>query len=176
MRRLAKVVNFGVIYGMSSFGLEQATELSREEAHKFITTYFEQHPGVTNYLEQTKNQARERGYVATLLGRRRYIPEINATNRMVRESAERMAINMPVQGTSADIIKVAMVRLQEEMDKRCLKSKMLLQVHDELIFEVPEDEMEEMSCLVPETMAAAVNLAVPLRVDIKIGNNWGEME
>ena len=176
MRRLAKVVNFGVIYGMSSYGLEQATELSSEEAHRFITTYFEQHPGVAQYLEQTKKQAREQGYVATLLGRRRYIPEINSTNRQVREAAERMAINMPVQGTSADIIKVVMVRLHNEMQKRRLASKMILQVHDELIFEVPEEELGEMSRLVPETMAAAVSLGVPLKVDIKTGGNWGEME
>ncbi len=176
MRRLAKTVNFGVIYGMSEYGLEQATELSRNEATQFIASYFTQHPGVEQYLETTKQQARRTGYVQTLLGRRRYIPEINSSNRQVREAAERMAINMPVQGTSADIIKVAMINLYREMQKRQLKSKMLLQVHDELIFEVPEDEIEEMSQLVSETMSTAVKLSVPLKVDIKTGNNWGEME
>jgi DNA polymerase-1 len=176
MRRLAKVVNFGIIYGMSSYGLEQATELSREEAHSFISTYFDKYPGVARYLEETKQQVRKRGYVQTLLGRRRYLPDINSPNRQVRESAERMAINMPVQGTSADIIKVAMVKLHAEMDKRRLKSKLILQVHDELIFEVPDKELEEIYRLIPDTMANAVILDVPLKVDIKTGDNWGEME
>ena len=176
MRRLAKTVNFGVIYGMSDYGLEQATELSRQEAAQFITSYFEKYPGVRGYLESTKQQARELGYVQTLLGRKRFIPEINSANRQVREAAERMAINMPVQGTSADIIKVAMVSLYREMAKRRLKSKMLLQVHDELIFEVPQEEMEIMRWLVPQVMSTALVLSVPLKVDIKTGSNWGEME
>ncbi len=176
MRRLAKTVNFGVIYGMSDDGLEQATELSREEAARFITAYFEKYPGVKQYLESTKKQARETGYVETLLGRRRFIPEINSANRQVREAAERMAINMPVQGTSADIIKVAMINLYREMDKRRLKSKLLIQVHDELIFEVPQEELDEMKELVPQVMSTALELSVPLKVDIKTGNNWGEME
>jgi len=176
MRRLAKTVNFGVIYGMSDYGLEQATELSREEAAQFITSYFEKYPGVKQYLESTKQQARELGYVQTLLGRKRFIPEINSPNRQVREAAERMAINMPVQGTSADIIKVAMINLYREMNKRQLKSKLLLQVHDELVFEVPQEELETMRQLVPQVMSAALALSVPLKVDIKTGNNWGEME
>jgi len=176
MRRLAKTVNFGVIYGMSDYGLEQATELSREEATQFIATYFAKYPGVKQYLESTKEQARERGYVQTLLGRRRFIPEVNSSNRQVREAAERMAINMPVQGTSADIIKVAMINLDREMEKCRLKSKMLLQVHDELILEVPRDELEEMKKLVPRIMSSAIKLSIPLKVDIKTGNNWGEME
>ncbi len=176
MRRLAKTVNFGVIYGMSEYGLEQATELSREEAARFIAAYFEKYPGVKQYLEATKEQARKLGYVQTLLGRRRPIPEIDSGNRQVREAAERMAINMPVQGTSADIIKVAMNKLDREMAKRQLKSKMLLQVHDELLFEVPEDELEEMRHLVPEIMSTALELSVPLKVDVKEGKNWGEME
>ncbi len=175
MRRVAKTVNFGVIYGMSGYGLEQATELSREEAAQFITAYFEKYPGVKQYLESTKEQARKEGYVQTLLGRRRSIPEINSPNRQVREAAERMAINMPVQGTSADIIKVAMINLDREIDKRQLKSKLLLQVHDELIFEVPEAELEEMRQLVPEIMSTALELSIPLKVGIKTGTNWGEM-
>ncbi|MDD4985426.1 MAG: DNA polymerase I, partial [Dehalococcoidales bacterium] len=176
MRRLAKTVNFGVIYGMSDYGLEQATELSRQEAAQFITSYFEKYPGVRDYLESTKKQARELGYVQTLLGRKRFIPEIKSSNRQVREAAERMAINMPVQGTSADIIKVAMVNLYREMTERRLKSKMLLQVHDELIFEVPAEEMDVMRRLVPQVMSTALVLGVPLKVDIKAGSNWGEME
>jgi DNA polymerase-1 len=176
MRRVAKTVNFGVIYGMSEYGLEQATELSREEAAQFITSYFEKYLGVKQYLEATKQQARERGYVQTLLGRRRSIPEINSTNRQVREAAERMAINMPVQGTSADIIKVAMVNLYREMQKRQLKSRMLLQVHDELLFEVPAAELEEMRELAPRIMSTALKLSIPLKVDSKVGQNWGEMK
>jgi DNA polymerase-1 len=175
MRRLAKTVNFGVIYGMSDYGLEQATELSREEAGRFIAAYFGKYPGVRKYLDATKEQAREKGYVQTLLGRRRFIPDINSKNRQVREAAERMAINMPVQGTSADIIKVSMINLYREMARRQLKSKMLLQVHDELVFEVPEAELEEMRQLVPDVMDKAVKLDVPLKVDTKVGRNWGEM-
>jgi len=176
MRRVAKTVNFGVIYGMSDYGLEQATELSREEAARFIAAYFEKYQGVKKYLESTKEQARKTGYVQTLLGRRRFIPEINSSNRQVREAAERMAINMPVQGTSADIIKVAMINLYREMEKQRLKSKMLLQVHDELVFEVPEEELPTMRQLVPDMMSTALELSVPLKVDTKMGSNWGEME
>jgi len=131
---------------------------------------------VKEYLESTKKLARESGYVQTILDRRRTIPEINSSNRNLREAAERMAINMPVQGTSADIIKVAMVRLDEEMIKRHLKSKLLLQVHDELIFEVPEDELEEMKKLVPHIMSTSLKLSLPLKVDVKTGKNWGQMK
>jgi DNA polymerase I len=176
MRRLAKTVNFGVIYGMSEFGLEQATELSRKEAGQFITAYFEKYPGVRSYLDKTREQAHHQGYVETSLGHRRYVPEVNSPNRMVREAAERMAINMPVQGTSSDIIKVAMINLYRAMKERGLKSRMLLQVHDELIFEVPENEIEEMKPLVIEKMAQALKLEVPVKVDIKSGPNWGAME
>jgi DNA polymerase I len=176
MRRLAKTVNFGVIYGMSEFGLEQATELSRKEAGHFIAAYFEKYPGVRQYLDRTRDQAHRDGYVETILGHRRYVPEVNSPNRMVREAAERMAINMPVQGTSSDIIKVAMVNLYKEMLHRQLKSRMLLQVHDELIFEVPQDEVDEMTALVRERMSNAIKLDVPVKVDIKSGLNWGAME
>ena len=175
MRRNAKTVNFGVIYGMSDYGLEQATNLSREEASQFIALYFEKYPKVKEYLEATKERARKLGYVQTMLGRRRFLPEINSSNRMVRESAERMAINAPVQGSSADIIKVAMINIHREMEKRNLKSKMLLQIHDELLFEVPEEEVGEMKSLVGELMPRAVELCVPVKIDIKLGRNWGEM-
>ncbi len=175
MRRNAKTVNFGVVYGMSDYGLEQATELNREEASQFIALYFEKYPKVKEYLEATKEQARKLGYVQTMLGRRRYLPEINSSNRMVRGAAERMAINAPVQGSSADIIKVAMINLHREMGKRDLKSKMLLQIHDELLFEVPEDEVEGIKALVGEIMPWAVELRVPVKIDIKLGRNWGEM-
>ncbi len=175
MRRAAKTVNFGVIYGMSDYGLEQATELSREGAAQFIALYFERYPGVKEYIEITKEQARKLGYVQTVLGRRRFIPEINSPNRQVREAAERMAINAPVQGTSADIIKVAMINIHREIKKRNLKSKMLLQIHDELVFEVPQEEVEEMKSLVSEIMSQAMKLCVPLKIDVKLGKNWAEM-
>jgi len=176
MRRNAKTVNFGVVYGMSDYGLVQATNLNREEAAQFIALYFEQYPGVKKHLETTKEHARKLGYVQTMLGRRRFLPEINSPNRMVREAAERMAINAPVQGSSADIIKVAMINLHREMEKKNLKSKMLLQIHDELLFEVPEGEMEEMKTLVRELMSRAVELCVPVKIDVKLGRNWGEMK
>ncbi len=175
MRRAAKTINFGVIYGMSGYGLQQATDLSREEAELFITTYFSRYPGVKNYIENTKRQAASQGYVQTVLGRRRYIPEINSPNRLAREAAERMAINMPVQGTSADIIKIAMVNLHREMVKKNMKTRMTLQVHDELVFEVAPDEMDVMKEMVNRIMPAAMKLAVPLKIDVKVGKNWGEM-
>ncbi len=175
MRRAAKTINFGVIYGMSGYGLQQATDLTREEAELFISTYFKRYPGVKNYIENTKRQAAALGYVQTVLGRRRYIPEINSTNRLAREAAERMAINMPVQGTSADIIKIAMVNLHREMVKRGLKTMLTLQVHDELVFEAPAAEMDILKQLVREIMPNAMMLAVPLKIDVKAGPNWGEM-
>jgi DNA polymerase-1 len=175
MRRNAKTVNFGVVYGMSDYGLEQATKLSREEAAQFIALYFEKYPKVKEYLEATKEQAHKLGYVQTVLGRRRFLPEINSSNRLVREAAERMAINAPVQGSSADIIKIAMINLHREMEKRKRKSKMLLQIHDELLFEVPEQEVEEMKSLVVRLMPEAFQLRVPVKVDIKLGKNWAEM-
>jgi DNA polymerase-1 len=175
MRRVAKTVNFGVIYGMSDYGLEQATDFSREEAAQFIASYFEKYPKVKEYIEDTKVQARELGYVQTVLGRRRYIPEIKSPNRQIKEGAERMAINMPVQGTTADIIKIAMINIHREMQKRNLRSQMILQVHDELVFEVSPDETETIRELVAELMPAALKLSVPLKIDIKVGKNWGEM-
>ena len=181
MRRVAKTVNFGVIYGMSDYGLEQATSLSRAEASQFIKTYFDKYKGVAEYLEATKQQARQHGYVETLLGRRRYIPDINNSNGMIRMAAERMAINMPIQGTAADITKLAMIMVQKEMDDRGLGPngsgcRMLLQVHDELVFEVPADALDEMKHLVLEIMPKALKLDVPLVADVKVGANWGEMK
>ncbi|MEA1958659.1 MAG: DNA polymerase I, partial [Chloroflexota bacterium] len=180
MRRLAKTVNFGVIYGMSGYGLEQATDLSRAEASQFIKTYFDKYGGVKEYLESTKQQARERGYVETMIGRRRYIPDINSSNGQVRASAERMAINMPIQGTAADITKLAMILVQRAMDDRGLGAggrgcRMLLQVHDELVFEVPPEALDDMRRLVIEVMPNALKLDVPLTADVKSGDNWGEM-
>jgi DNA polymerase-1 len=174
MRRVAKTVNFGVIYGMSDYGLEQATSFSREEAAGFIKAYFQKYPGVLEYIENTKRLARELGYVQTVMGRRRYIPELNSPNRQIREAAERMAINMPIQGTSADIIKVAMINIFQEMQANGIQSKMLLQVHDELVFEIHPAEEEKMHKLVSERMRDAVQLRVPLKVEVRMGKNWGE--
>ncbi|MBI4199755.1 MAG: DNA polymerase I [Chloroflexi bacterium] len=176
MRRLAKVMNFGVIYGLSAHGIAQQTELSREQGAAFIESYFGKYPGIRAYIEETKRLARERGYVETLLGRRRYIPEIHHSSFQVRQAAERMAINMPVQGTAADIIKIAMARIQQRMEEQRLRSRMLLQVHDELIFEVPPEELEATKAMVLELMPSAMALAVPLKVDVKVGPSWGDLE
>jgi DNA polymerase I len=175
-RRLAKTINFGVLYGMGSYGLARDSGLSQPEAAKFIELYWSRYPAVRSFMDHTLREGRERGYVSTLLGRRRYMPEFRSNNAGVRQAAERMAINAPVQGTAADIIKIAMNRLHDQMKARNLKSKMLLQVHDELLFEVPKSELEEMGELVCSTMEGAIELSVPLRVELKSGKNWGEMQ
>ena len=176
MRRIAKVMNFGVIYGLSAYGISQQTDLSREEGASFIQTYFSKYPGIQEYTDATKKQARDLGYVETLLKRRRYLPEITSGNFPVRQAAERMAVNMPIQGTAADIIKIAMVRIQERMDQLKLRSMMIIQVHDELIFEVPNDELDQMRAIILEVMPLAMSLSVPLKVELKTGHRWGEME
>ena len=175
-RRLAKTINFGVLYGMGSYGLARDTGLSPAEASKFIELYWSRYPMVRALMDRTLEEGREKGYVSTLLGRRRYSPELRSRNGGIRQQAERMAINAPVQGTAADIIKIAMNRLHDEMKARGMKSKMLLQVHDELMFEVPTSELEELQELVCETMEGAMTLSVPLKVEVKYGVNWGEMQ
>ena len=176
MRRIAKVMNFGIIYGLSAHGIAQQTELDVKEGAAFIESYLGRYPGISDYVEATKHHAREQGYVETILGRRRYLPEIKQSNFHVRQAAERMAINMPVQGAAADVIKIAMVRIHERMTERGVKSRMLLQVHDELIFEVPPDEMDLMKETVLELMPSALELAVSLKVDLKVGPTWGDLE
>ena len=176
MRRIAKIMNFGVIYGLSAFGISQQTDLAPDEGARFIEGYFARYPGIQDYLEATKAQVRKVGYLETVCGRRRYIPEVNSFNYQARQAAERMAVNMPVQGTAADIIKLAMISIDERMQREKLRSRMILQVHDELIFEVPEEEMQAMRALVLELMPAALELAVPLKVDLKSGPTWGDME
>ena len=176
MRRVAKVLNFGVIYGLSPHGIAQQTGFSREEGTKFIETYFNKYPGISEYIESVKAQARETQYVETMMRRRRYLPEINASNFNVRGAAERMAINMPIQGTAADIMKLAMIRVQNRLEKEQLRTKMLLQVHDELVFEMPQEEMDALKELVFDEMPAAMELDVTLKVDAKWGYNWGDME
>ena len=176
MRRIAKVLNFGVIYGLSAHGISQQTGFSREEGTTFIENYFAKYPGISEYLERVKASARETQYVETLLGRRRSVPEINASNFNVRGAAERMAINMPIQGTAADIMKLAMIRVHRRLAAESLRAKMLLQVHDELVFEVPQEEMETLKDLVFDEMPAAMDLDVTLKVDAKWGETWGDME
>ncbi len=175
MRRIAKVVNFGVVYGLSDFGLARDTGMSREDAHTFIDAYFTNFPAVTTYLEQVRNHAREYGWVETFIGRRRYIADIRAANRQIRFAAERMAVNMPIQGGAADIMKQAMILVDAALRESGLRSRMLLQVHDELLLEAPADEVETLIPLLRERMGAAEALRVPLEVDVKVGDNWGDM-
>ncbi len=174
-RRIAKSVNFGLSYGQSAFGLAQQTGMSREEATQFIKTYFEKYPGVREYIDRTKRQAAKQGYVETLLGRRRYFPNLAKMRGPERGRAEREAINMPIQGTAADIIKIAMIRLHQALRERRLHSRMLLQVHDELVLEAPDDEVDLVIPLVREVMGGAYELAAPLKVDVEVGQNWLEM-
>jgi DNA polymerase-1 len=175
MRRLAKVVNFGILYGLSGFGLSQAASIGRAEAQRFIDDYFATHPRVRAYIDRVVAEGRTQGYVTTLLGRRRYLPELHARNPVARGAAERMASNAPIQGTASDIIKLAMVRLAAALAARGLRSRMLLQVHDELLLEVPEAEAGAVRALLPEVMEGVMTLAVPLRVDVKEGRDWAEV-
>lgn len=178
MRRIAKSINFGLSYGMGAYGLAQRTGLSHEEAAEFIANYFARYPKVQEYIEETKRMAREKGYVSTLLGRRRYFPELQSTSRAhdrVKRAAERMAINMPIQGSAADIIKIAMIRLHRALQEKGLASRLTLQVHDELVLEVPEEEVKTVAPLVRSVMEGAYELRAPLKVDIKVGKNWEEM-
>ncbi|WP_106766376.1 DNA polymerase I [Paenibacillus faecalis] len=174
MRRSAKAVNFGIVYGISDYGLSQNLNITRKEAAQFINQYFEVFQGVRHYMDDIVKQAKQLGYVKTLLERRRYLPEINASNYNMRSFAERTAMNTPIQGTAADIIKLAMVHMDAALRERQLKSRMLLQVHDELVFEVPEEEIETMKVLVPEVMSKALELAVPLKTEVSYGRNWYE--
>ena len=176
-RRIAKAVNFGIVYGMSGFGLAARLDIPREEADRFIAGYFERYPKVQQYMRDTIEQARELGYVQTLLGRRRYLPEIHAGNSNIRASAERMAINMPVQGTAAEVIKLAMLRVQERLDDLGSNVKMLLQIHDELVFECPLSERGALDSMLLEVMPRVMpELDVPLAVELKSGVRWGEFE
>lgn len=176
MRRIAKIMNFGVLYGLSAYGISQQTGLSPDEGSKFIATYFGKYPGVKDYIESVKANVKKTGYVETLLGRRRYIHEVHSSNHNVRAAGERMAINMPIQGTAADMLKIAMIRMQARMDALKLRSMMIIQVHDELIFETPQDELEQMKSIVVDQMSSAMILSVPLEVELKTGYTWGDME
>ncbi|MBB6670998.1 DNA polymerase I [Cohnella nanjingensis] len=174
MRRQAKAVNFGIVYGISDYGLSQNLHITRKEAAAFIEQYFNAFPGVRRYMDDIVDQAKRDGYVKTLLERRRYLPDIRSSNFNLRSFAERTAMNTPIQGTAADVIKLAMVRMDEALRERGLKSRMLLQVHDELVFEVPPEELDTMRELVPDVMSKALQLDVPLLAEVSAGVNWYE--
>jgi DNA polymerase-1 len=179
MRRMAKTVNFGLLYGQGAYGMSQTASVTQEEAARFIESYFARFPGVRGYMEEIVSQARAQGYVETLQGRRRYFPELAPDSKApqhVQAAAERMAINMPIQGTAADIIKIAMIRLHRALAEQGLRGRMNLQVHDELVLEVPGKEVAKTAALVREVMEGALELAAPLRVDIGVGQNWLEMK
>ena len=174
LRRSAKAINFGLIYGMSSFGLAQQLGLSRSQAQSYIDLYFTRYPGVKNYMNNIKDQAREQGYVETLFGRRLYLPEIKSRNAVRRQYAERTAINAPMQGTAADIIKRAMINVDHWLITDVPDAKMIMQVHDELVFEIAENKVNQYTAIIRDIMCSAANLSVPLIVDIGTGNNWDE--
>jgi len=172
MRERCKMVNFGIIYGMSAFGLAQRLNLPRKQAGELIEAYFERYPGIRRYMEQSIDDARARGYARTVLGRRRYLRDINSRNATARQAAERFAINTPVQGTAADLIKLAMVRVAREIKAAGMKSRLVLQIHDELLFDVPRDEEPALRKLVREAMSGALDLGVPLEVQLGSGRTW----
>ena len=173
-RRIAKTANFGIMYGISSFGLSQRLHIGRGEAKKIIEDYFANFPAISSFIEDTLTSARETGYVETIFGRRRYLPDINSKNGTVRSLAERTAINAPIQGTSADIIKLAMINVERRMEKEGLQSRMILQIHDELVFDAVVDEVEVLEKIVREEMENVTVLSVPLTVECNHGNNWLE--
>ena len=176
MRRTAKMVNFGIIYGISAFGLSQRLngEISRSEASQIIEEYFKQYPGVKAFQESTIEQAKSDGYVETLTGRRRYLRDIDSRNGMIRAAAERTAINTPIQGTAADMIKVAMVNVSNLLDSGNYETRMLLQVHDELVFDLHKEEQEELIPKIEQAMKDALPLSVPIAVESGTGENWLE--
>ena len=174
-RTIAKSANYAILYGVSAFGLSQATKIGRDEAQRYISEYFKTHPAVRAFIDTTLTHGREQGWVATLLGRRRYLPDLRSNNPVARNAAERMAMNAPVQGTASDMIKIAMVRVHAALRDRGLKARMLLQVHDELLFEAPPDEVDAVKALAVELMEGALPLDVPIVVDVKAGRDWSEV-
>ena len=173
-RRSAKAINFGLIYGMSAFGLARQLGINRKQAAEYIELYFARYPGVQNYMNNIRYTAAENGFVETFFGRRLYLPEINSRNGMRRQAAERTAINAPMQGTAADIIKRAMISVDDWLQSSELQSRMIMQVHDELVLEVPESELEVVKQGLIERMESAAELLVPLVVDVGVGDNWDE--
>lgn len=173
-RRIAKTANFGIMYGISAFGLAQRLRIGRKEAQKIIDDYFAGFPSILSFIEDTKASARETGYVETIFGRRRYIPDINSKNGTLRTLAERNAVNAPIQGTSADIIKMAMIEVDKAMAEAGIKSRMVLQIHDELVFDAIPEEIEDLKRIVIDRMENVVKLSVPLTVECNYGKNWLE--
>jgi DNA polymerase-1 len=174
-RTIAKSANYAILYGVSAFGLSQATKIDQKEAQRYINEYFATHPAVRAFIDTTLTEGRERGWVATLLGRRRYLPDLRSNNPVARNAAERMAMNAPVQGTASDMIKIAMVRVHRALRERGLRARMLLQVHDELLFEAPSDEVTAVETLARDLMEGALPLDVPIVVDVKSGRDWSEV-
>jgi DNA polymerase-1 len=172
MRSRAKSANFGIIYGVSSFGLSENLKISKSEAKSLIDGYFESYPKVKIFMDNMIRQSRQKGFVSTIFGRKRYIPEINSRNAMLRSSGERMAINTPVQGTAADIVKIAMLNCHKKIKKDFPEAKLLLQVHDELVFDIPSEIKENFTKSIQYEMENAVKLSVPLSVTINNGKNW----
>ena len=175
-RRVAKILNFGVIYGLGPIGVARQTDLTRKQGQEFIDLYFGKYPGIHNYIEQAKQSARDTGFAQTVTGRRRYLPDINAGHPGHRAAAERVSVNMPIQGTAADVIKLAMINISKEMKTQVMQSKMSIQVHDELIFEIAPGELMEMQMMVTTMMPEAMDLTVPLLVEAKTGPTWGDMD
>ena len=173
-RRNAKAVNFGIVYGISSFGLSQDLSITRKEAQDYIEKYFETYPRIKEFLDGCVRAAKEQGYVTTMFGRRRQVPELKSSNFMQRSFGERVAMNAPIQGTAADIIKIAMVRVDRRLKEQNLRSRLLLQVHDELLVEAHLEEIEEVKRILKEEMSGAALLSVPLEIDMKQGDNWYE--
>jgi DNA polymerase I len=173
-RRIAKVINFGLIYGMSAFGLAANLGITRDAAKLYIDRYFARYPGVARYMDETRMDAKSRGYVETVFGRRLWLPEINGGNGPRRQAAERAAINAPMQGTAADLIKLSMIAVQKWLDERGIETKMIMQVHDELVLEVPESELAEVRKRLPELMCSVAQLKVPLVAEVGVGANWEE--
>ncbi|MFR6467838.1 MAG: DNA polymerase, partial [Lachnospiraceae bacterium] len=173
-RRNAKAVNFGIVYGISSFGLSQDLSISRKEASEYIEKYFETYPGIKSFLDGLVENAKKNGYVTTLYGRRRPMPELKSSNFMQRSFGERVAMNAPIQGTAADIIKIAMIHVSERLKKEQLKSRLILQVHDELLIEAEESELEQVKTILREEMQGAAELSVRLEIDMHTGKNWYE--
>jgi DNA polymerase-1 len=171
-RRFAKVINFGLIYGMSAYGLARNLNIDNTSAKNYIQRYFERYPGVKNYMDSTRALAKQQGYVETVMGRRLYLPEINSPNGPRRAGAERAAINAPMQGTAADLIKLSMVAVQNRLEAENKKTKMIMQVHDELVFEVPQDELAWVTQAIPAIMAKVAQLKVPLLAELGQGPNW----
>jgi DNA polymerase-1 len=173
-RRLAKIINFGLIYGMSSFGLARNLGIERGAAQKYVERYFARYPGVKQFMDRTRVQAREVGYVETVFGRRLYLPDIRSGNKQMQQYAERSAINAPMQGTAADIIKRAMIEVDAWCERDEVPARLIMQVHDELVFEVPQDAVDAVRNGIRERMVQAAELKVPLRVDVGVGANWDE--